>query len=184
MTHVDYLNAIDREPLPQMVRRTPEGFLYIPISVLQPELLLLYQGFTRWEMLRDTVMRDGLWGVGKLHYRLPFGDNEWVFQTGTASIPISKKMRLSYPSLEIHCMLNAAKKIGPWFGQNLNRNEDDEVEESVPVINVASERLEIRIEEAQSIQDLGVIKDLVVAAKDQALSAQFMKKIKQLTPVK
>jgi len=160
-----------------MLVTNSDGYLYIPITIIQAELMLIYEGYTKWEMLRDVVTEKGVWGVGKLHYRLPFGDQEWLFQTGTASIPITKRLRLSYPSLEVHCILNAAKKIGPWFGQNLNRDKEELDEETeIPIVNKATERLEVLIENAKTIEDLGKLKE--DCKKNPEANILYMKKLK------
>lgn len=177
MTQAEYIHAISREPLETMIREK-EGYKYIPISVIQPELLLVYQGLTKWEMTKDVVTPNGLWGIGVLHYKLPFGDREWVFQSGTASIPISKKMRLSYPSLEAHCMMNAAKKIGPWFGQNLNRGEEDEEDGEIPVVQVAgAEAITEMINKAKTLEELGAVKPYVTSETNNT----YMRKVRQLS---
>lgn len=204
MTQEEYLGMIETEPTEEMVV-IKEEYRYIPISVIWAELRLIYKGNVKWEMLRETVHKDGVYGVGKLWYLPPiitvkkkniygqfqypaqveFEDQhntEWMFLTGTAAVPITKKLRLSYPSLEAHCIMNAVKKIGPWFGSNLNKeNEDKElVEDDMPVINVADERLIALIENAKTLEELGTLKP-----KDglpDGAKAAYHKKLKTFVP--
>ena len=129
MTNKEYIDLISREPTPDMISEAKNKageveYRYIKKSILQRELLNIFQGHTKWDMERDTVTKGGLWGKGVLHYKNPVS-GEWLFVSGTASLPHEKKMRLNYPSLESHCMINACKKIGVWFGQTLNISEED-----------------------------------------------------------
>lgn len=176
-----YINVVTREPLEAMIRKNKDGFLYIPLSIIQAELLLIFKGMTKWEMLSVSGNKEGLWGYGKLWYKVPTQD-DWLFQTGTAAVPLSKKMRLGYPSLESHCILNAAKKIGPWFGQNLNRDKDDEFieDDGVPVIQVEKSvtRILELIETAKSEVDLAKLKPDVDRVESKDLNSIYMKKLR------
>ena len=72
-------------------------------------------------------------------------------------------------------MVNACKKIGIWFGQCLNNQEEDEVE--VPeeqIIDIADDRLEILIAEASSIEALSQYKKDLPSN----LKAKYMAKLK------
>lgn len=123
MTDQEYISLISREPTLDMVKQG-RGYKYIKKSILQKELLTIYSGHTKWEMLRDTVSKNGLWGTGLLSYKHPVS-GEWLYVSGTASIPHLKVMQLNYPNLEAHAYINACKKIGVWFGQTLNIDIDD-----------------------------------------------------------
>ena len=136
MTSAEYIDLISREPLPEMITEVKNKsgelqYKYIKKSVLQDELLKIYCGNTSWEMLRETVTAKGMYGIGKFSYKHP-ETGEWLHVTGAASIPMDKKMRLVFPSLESHCLLNAVKKIGKWFGQTLNNEVDDKMPDEVP----------------------------------------------------
>jgi len=129
MTHQEYITLISREPTVEMVKevKNKKGELeyrYIPKSILQRELLTIYDGHTKFEMLRETVGKSGMYAVGLFHYKHPVS-GEWLFVSGTASLPHDKHLRLGFPNLESHCFLNAVKKIGPWFGQTLNTSQED-----------------------------------------------------------
>lgn len=139
MTQKQYLEIISREPLDFMVK-DGQGYRYIPKSILQSELLKIFEGNIRWEMLRETVVNNGLWGTGRLEYKNP-ATMEWLSVTGTASLSHDKNMRLNFPNLEAHCMINACKKIGVWFGQTLNKDQEDTMDDGVPVIQQAKQKL-------------------------------------------
>ena len=136
MEHIEYINLVSRNPLPEMITEVKNKagelqYCFIKKSVIQRELREIFVGHTRWEMLRETVLPKGMYGVGRLEYKHPVS-GDWLSVTGTASLPNDKKMRLGFPSLESHCMLNAVKKIGPWFGQNLNMDIEDKMPDEVP----------------------------------------------------
>jgi hypothetical protein len=163
MNYEEYLEKINADPLPSMVseHRNSKGELeyrYIRKSILQRELTNLYRGNVRWEMVRESVTQNGLYGTGRLEVKHPVS-NEWIYFTGVASLPHEKSMRLNYPRLEAHCMINACKKIGVWFGQTLNIDEEDEAEvHAEEIINAAEEKLEILIEQASSLEQLSSYK--------------------------
>lgn len=136
-----YIELISQEPLHEMIKQG-EGYLYIPKSILQRELRIIYNGLTMWTMLRDTVSKNGLWGTGSISVKHP-ETGDWLYYTGTASIPHLKVMRLNYPNLEAHAFINACKKIGPWFGQNLNLNIEDAPIEALETENVQPEDIEM-----------------------------------------
>jgi len=143
MTNEFYIQQISKEPTKDMVRefKNKAGeveYLYLPKSIIQKELLRIYEGHTKWEMLRETVGKQGMFGTGILHYKHPVS-GEWLFVTGTASLPHEKKLRLLFPSLESHCFLNAVKKIGVWFGQTLNLNIEDVMPDDVTQLDDISE---------------------------------------------
>ncbi len=143
MNNALYIQQISKEPTKDMVRefKNKAGeveYLYIPKSIIQKELLSIYEGHTKWEMLRETVGKVGMYGTGILHYKHPVS-GEWLFVTGTASLPHEKKMRLQFPNLESHCFLNAVKKIGVWFGQTLNLNDEDAMPDDVTQLDDISE---------------------------------------------
>lgn len=142
MNNETYVALISREPDKAMVRemKNKKGeveYLYLPKSIIQKELLSIYEGHTKWEMLRETVGKVGMYGTGILHYKHPVS-GEWLFVTGTASLPHEKKMRLQFPNLESHCFLNAVKKIGVWFGQTLNLNDEDAMPDDVTQLDEIS----------------------------------------------
>ena len=142
MTNEFYIQQISKEPTKDMVRefKNKAGeveYLYLPKSIIQKELLSIYEGHTKWEMLRETVGKVGMYGTGILHYKHPVS-GEWLFVTGTASLPHEKKMRLQFPNLESHCFLNAVKKIGVWFGQTLNLKDEDAMPDDVTQLDEIS----------------------------------------------
>jgi hypothetical protein len=117
-----YINWINEDP--RIVKLNDDNSEYVPISCVQEDLLIGYNGYTKMELLREAYHSEGLSGVGRLHYKHPI-TGEWLFQDGSASIPFNKGMRLDFPSLAGHIMLSCAKKIGRRFGQMLNRDKDD-----------------------------------------------------------
>ena len=161
MTYENYLEEITRNPSPDMVSEHLNShgeveYRFIRKSVLQAQLIRIYKGNVRWEMMREVVTNNGLYGAGKLEVKHPVS-GEWLHYTGVASLPHDKVLRLNYPKLEAHCMINACKKIGPWFGQNLNV-DDDEMESFDDTANMHEEKLEILIESASTLEELSKYK--------------------------
>ena len=163
MTYQEYLTQIGEQPTADMIseHRNSHGeveYRYIRKSVLQAQLNTIYSGNIRWQMLRETITNNGLFGAGVLEVKHPVS-GEWLSFTGVASLPHDKTLRLNYPRLEAHCMVNACKKIGPWFGQTLNVEEDDELEETIDETpSTTEEKLEILIESASTLEELSQYK--------------------------
>lgn len=178
MTNEEYLSQINAEPTPDMVseNRNEKGELeyrYIRKSVLQRELARIYNGHVRWNIVRETITNNGLYGAGILEVKHPVS-GEWLHYSGVASLPHDKSMRLNYPKLEAHCMINACKKIGVWFGQCLNIEEDEEEQVVEEIINTTEEKLEILIESATTIEELAQYKKECPSH----LKAKYMSKLK------
>lgn len=177
MTDQEYIDWVNQDP------RSVEqgnGYKYIKKSILQKELLELYKGHIKWEMLRETVSRNGLWGVGILHFKHPVS-SEWLYLSGTASIPLIKSMRLSYPSLEAQVFKNAVKKIGPRFGQLLNIEQEDEEPEDDALPEEENNRSDDGW--VKMIQDCKTLEELV-GYKDRLpskLMPEYMKQVRKLT---
>ena len=171
-----YEAAINSEPLEEMVKSNADGSKYIPISIIQKQLYAFF-GHTHWEMLRENVHKSGISGVGVLRFKPPFLD-EWVSVTGTAAISYKGGIRLDFPALEGHAILNAAKKIGVWFGRDLNRNIEDAPYQEEPVIDRAKLRLLDLINDSVTIEELAKHKELSLKYE---LTKEYMDKLKSLT---
>lgn len=182
MTNKEYIDLISREPTPDMISEAKNKageveYRYIKKSILQRELLKIYNGCIKWEMLRESIVKNGMWGTGILHIKLPF-NGEWVYFTGTASLPHEKKLRLGFPSLEAHCMINACKKIGIWFGQTLNIDEEDVIiDDEISDINLEHERWEALIDDCNTPEELSVYKSQI----PKELTKFYMDKLKSFT---
>lgn len=129
MTTEEYVTALNKEPTPEMIIEVKKkdgtlDYKFIPKSILQKEILSIYGGSDQWEMIRDTVGKDGLWGTGILKVKHPV-TGEWITKSGMGALRHEKNMKLNYPSLEAQCFKNACKKLGVWFGQTLNLDIDD-----------------------------------------------------------
>jgi len=129
MTTEEYVALLNREPTPEMIIEVKKtdgtlDYKFIPKSILQKELISIYGGSDQWEIIRDTVGKEGLWGTGVLSVKHPV-TGEWIRKTGMGALRHEKNMKLNYPSLEAQCFKNACKKLGVWFGQTLNLDIDD-----------------------------------------------------------
>ena len=163
MNTQEYIASISKEPTTEMIKevRNKKGDLeykYIPKSIIQQQLLEIYEGNDSFEMLRETVSKAGMYGTGVLKVKHPFS-GEWISKTGTASLPHDKKLRLGFPNLESHCFLNAVKKLGKWFGRDLNIREedampDDETLNSEPDVEETKVNLTTQIINCSNLIDL------------------------------
>lgn len=163
MTTQEYIDAISKEPTSEMIKevRNKKGELeyrYIPKSIIQQQLLEIYEGNDSFEMLRETVTKSGMFGTGVLKVKHPFS-GEWITKTGTASLPHDKKLRLGFPNLESHCFLNAVKKLGKFFGRDLNIREEDampdgETLNAEPDVEETKENLVKQLVNCKDVADL------------------------------
>ncbi len=158
MTTSEYLARINQDPTPEMIKeaigkdKKTVLYRYIPKHILERELRCLYGGKHSWDMERDNFSPRGAWGKGVLTIIHPV-DGTVVKYSGTASVAMDKRMQLTYPALEAKCMINACRKIGPFFGQNLNIAEDNvEIDPEVPEYNAEDEaqRFEVALSQAKA----------------------------------
>jgi hypothetical protein len=169
-----YNEIINAAPPEDKIKQNPDGSLYLPISYIQPLLYEIYQGYTKMELIRETIHGKGITGVGRLHYKHPIS-NEWLYQDGSAGLPHGYGLRLDLPSLGTHIMLNAVKKIGNCFGQSLNRDREDLPVEQEVEINIEADRVKVLIDNATDLKTLAVHKD---AASKYGLMKEYMNKAK------
>lgn len=157
----EYLSWLNE--LPRETKQNPDGSWYVPISIVQEDLLHGYRGSTKFELFQSYNTAGYLFGTGRLHYRHP-GDHEWLFQDGMASIPYTGNHRLEYPALGAHILLNAAKKIGIRFGQQLNRDietglviPDIDTAEPKYTLPTADDKILEKYKAAESAGDTGTM---------------------------
>lgn len=132
MTNEGFLKIINADP--EGVKTSEDGaYKFIPISVIEGKLDELFYGEWSFSLDREVIGRFYATGKGSLSYRHPVTGN-WITKSGTAAVSLTKEITMDYPKLESQCILNAAKKIGPVFGRNLNRDRDDA--EPLPVVQV------------------------------------------------
>lgn len=137
MTSSEYLKVINAEP--EGVKTSEDkSYRFIPISILEAKLDEVYGGEWSFTMDRELFGKGFATGVGTLSFIHPVSGNS-VTKTGTAAVALSKDINMDFPKLESQIIINAAKKIGPVFGRNLNRDKDDA---EVKVIQVEKENME------------------------------------------
>lgn len=184
----EYLKILRSEPPPESVKEIvgKDGKLeyrYIPKTKIQDLLLEIYGGSTKFEMLRETVGIKGMYGVCCLHYKHPV-TGEWLFVTGTASLPHDSSLRLDFPNLESHCLLNAVKKIGVCFGQTLNQKEENlmpEVEFDKLTPEQQEEKNINQIKEIKSLSELKTYRVMVYSASGTpAMQELYENKLREL----
>lgn len=187
----NYIDVISREPTLEMVKevRNKKGDLeyrYIPKSIIQMQLLLIYGGSDSFEMLRETIGKAGMYGTGVLKVKHPF-TGDWICKTGTASLPHDSKLRLGFPNLESHCFLNAVKKLGVWFGQTLNNKEedsmpDDETMDKEPDVEETKSNLTTQVINCNNLTDLKSYRVIVFSKQGSPeLQGLYETRLRELT---
>lgn len=132
MSNEEFLCIINSDP--DGVRASEDGsYRFQPISVTERKLDEIFGAEWSWDFQRESFGRGYVTGKGVLSFRHPVS-GQWITRSGTAAISLTKSIEMDYPKLESAAILNAAKKIGPVFGRNLNRDRDDA--EPLPVVQV------------------------------------------------
>jgi hypothetical protein len=132
MTIEDYKAKISSDPSPEDVKLHADGSKYIPISIIENKLDELYTIWS-WNLDREFFGRRGITVKGTLSCKHPV-TGEMIHRSGTAAIDRTAGIRMDYPRGETMCLLNAAKKIGRWFGRDLNRDKDDAPQQLVTTL--------------------------------------------------
>lgn len=136
MTREELKQKLNTEPLPEEIKKNDDGSLYIPIGTIQNKLDEL---FDTWNWVFDDRVietKKTLSGSGKLHVGVAIKEDvpklmvlgSSYFQTdrsGTATIEASLLEKNALAILDAYVFLNAAKKLGKWFGRDLNRQLED-----------------------------------------------------------
>lgn len=120
----DFSAILDADPAPEKIKQNEDGSFYIPISIVQNDLDLLFGHSWNWDFEHEVIGKSGAMGKGKVWVVHPI-TGQTIMRSGTAAINFTGQMRLDYPRLEAMTFLNAVKKIGRCFGRDLNRNIDD-----------------------------------------------------------
>lgn len=125
MSKEEYLELINADP--EGVKDSEDGsYKFIPISITEGKLDEIFGGAWSWEFDREGFGKSYAFGKGTLTYLHPV-TNQWIHRSGTAAIPLTKEMRMDFPLLESMTILSAARKIGPVFGRNLNRDREGDL---------------------------------------------------------
>lgn len=112
---------------------------YIPIGVIETKLDELYFGLWQIRNFRWSVVANEIVGSLELGVFHPTA-KMWIWREGAGSVLIQQKkgsditdigskikntLQKDFPHLKSECLKNAAKSLGPIFGRDLNRDDDD-----------------------------------------------------------
>ena len=154
----DLLVVLGSDPSPEEIRSNDEGYFFIPISIVQSKLDTV---FGYWNCTFDKPIIEGkfICGQGSLivHFPDPISNtiDNVVHKSGTAAVARTGDLRLDYPKLETMCILNAAKKLGRYFGRDLNRDKEDilpsvQVDKNEDDVKEEYEKIKEQVEDSQS----------------------------------
>lgn len=132
-------------PQPELKKnKFANNALYLPISFIQTKLDEVYAGLWNWEFKGYSVIANEVVGHGVLEVFHPTA-GVWIRRSGTAAAmiqmvseknggsgditnirdKITNTLVKDFPHLEAECLKSAAKKLGPMFGRDLNREHTD-----------------------------------------------------------
>ena len=147
----NFTGLINREPLPLEIKvnEFANNSLYIPISIQQTKLDILFAGLWetrnfKWERMANEI-------VGSIELRVfhPIL-KEWITKIGTAAVQIRLKsgskayeldnkitnaLVMDFPHLEASTLNNACQKLGKWFGRDVNRKHKGDYNPLMPTLN-------------------------------------------------
>jgi hypothetical protein len=175
-----FIQALNREPKEDEIRKNEDGSLYIPISIVQYQLDDLFCGHWSFQMTRETFGRKWARGSGVMEVIHPFTGHV-IRRNGDAAIILTGNLRTDSPRLEAMVLLSCAKKLGKRFGRDLNRGKEDAPLPVVRVAKVDESNEEIRMKALiDDIQDPAELETyrLVVPA---SLKKYFESKLKKLS---
>ena len=141
----------NREPLNLEIKvnKFANNSLYIPISIQQTKLDILFAGLWQSKNFKWERMANEIVGTIELEVFHPI-IKKWITRTGTAGVIIrfekgskvyefdNKQMNalvMDFPHLEASAFNNACQKFGKWFGRDLNREHKGDYNPLMPTLN-------------------------------------------------
>ena len=142
-TRLERFLMLVNKPVDKGAVRARQQFQYIPISVIENQLDEIFMGQWKivnfkWQQIANEIV-----GSVELHVMNPVS-KEWIVRTGAGGVQIRQKkdteiaeilqykikdtLGMDFPHLLSECIKNAAKKLGQYFGRNLNRDFQDSYE--------------------------------------------------------
>jgi len=196
MTIEEYNNLINQPPTKTEVSEDGE-FLLVPISVLEPDLNFVYNGRVQFIINSQTELFGSICMTISLLIFHPV-DLIWQRFDGTAAIQINSvqqgewenttkiknvnDIKTAIAACYSEAIKNASKRIGPRFGQSLNRQKNNakmtQKEITAKKKKTADERVLHLIEDCESIMELNeIMKEL---PNNEAVQEALNVKLKEL----
>jgi len=156
-----FLGILNKPPHKDKVK-SRQSFSYLPISTIESQLDEMFLGHWeaknfRWEQIANEIV-----GSCDLHVIHPLSHKE-IVRVGAAAVQIRQlkgtpileigehkikdTLGMDFPHLLSECIKNAAKKLGEYFGRNLNRKFQDTYE---PLFITMQAKIKSNLEELQN----------------------------------
>jgi hypothetical protein len=173
---------LNKEPLPEHIKKNDDGSLYIPISITQSLLDDIFLGRWNFEITSSTYGRKWARGSGYMDCVNPI-TGEKIRRSGDAGILLTGNVRTDSPRLEAMVLLSCARKFGKVLGRDLNRFKDDA---PLPVVKVdkspdkdtEQQRLLDMINDCTTEEEINSYK---ILSKQRGVEKEWTKKYKLLT---
>lgn len=183
-------------PAPELKKnKFANNALYLPISFIQTKLDEVYAGLWNWEFKGYSVIANEVVGHGLLEVFHPSA-GVWLRRSGTAAAmiqmvstekggsgditnirdKITNTLVKDFPHLEAECLKSAAKKLGPMFGRDLNREHTDTYQPIYGDEVEANVELEAIIDELKAAKSLNELLQIWNDRPDLHPNAAFKKK--------
>lgn len=177
-----WVTDLNKEPLPEHIKKNDDGSLYIPISITQTLLDDIFLGQWDFEITSSTYGRKWARGSGYMDCTNPITGLK-IRRSGDAGILLTGNVRTDSPRLEAMVLLSCARKFGKVLGRDLNRSKDDA---PLPIVKV--DKTPDKDTEQQRLLDLindcttqDEVNSYQILAKQRGLVKEWDKKHKSLT---
>lgn len=138
-----------QQPLESDIKSNEDGSVFIPIGIVQNKLDDLPDAEWSFILTEYTANKKTISGFGELIIEYWEEAHKYVIRrTGSATLDVSIEVKGSLPWLESEMQKNAAKKLGPWFGRDLNRENNDFQTAKLPVIKKGADITDTEDDEA------------------------------------
>lgn len=139
----NFTKILNYAPHPTKVAKHKQGYLYLPVSIVEKDLIKMFFGMVQYEVLKSEQIFNEILVTARIKVLHPVL-NEWLNYDGVGSSVIQQDantkvmdfhqfkkpnaMQLAFPKAYAEAIKNAAKKIGKRFGADLNRDIEDNYE--------------------------------------------------------
>lgn len=136
----EFQKLLDRQPSQSKIKVTEEGYSYLPIATVEKQLKECFLGLVQYTIISKELLVNEY----TIHCRLEVFhpvQKVWLSYDGVGSGVLPQKnktspqdfvkfkdidgAKLSLPNAYAESIKNAAKKVGKWFGSDLNRIIED-----------------------------------------------------------
>lgn len=139
----NFTKLLNYAPHQKKVVKHKQGYLYLPVSIIEKDLFKMFFGMVQYEVLKSEQIFNEILVTARIKVLHPVL-NEWLNYDGVGSSVIQQDantkvmdfhqfkkpnaMQLAFPKAYAEAIKNAAKKIGKRFGADLNRDIEDNYE--------------------------------------------------------